>query len=98
MSDVGCKVKLTCSGTAQNAHPVRTVAQFLYEDGWARVHDRTKRDQVVSTPDGELSMAHWIACDHPACTRAKPRFVLVERLYPALDYARSHGQPELRLR
>jgi hypothetical protein len=84
---------LTCSGTAQNAHPVRTVASFRCEDGWARVHDRQKRDQIAWRPDGGLSMSHWIECDHPGCTRAEGRFIPAERLYPALDYARSHGQP-----
>jgi hypothetical protein len=91
-------IKLTCRGTAKISHPVRTVAQFRYDDGWARVHDRVKRDEVVQEPDGELSMNHLIACDHPACTRAESRLIPSGRLYPALDYARDHGNTELPLR
>lgn len=91
-------VKVRCQGTAERGHPVHTVAQFRYDDGWGRVHDRVKRDRVVLEADGEMSMHHLIACDHPACTRADARYIPSGRLYPALDYARSHGQQELRLR
>lgn len=91
-------VKLTCQGTAQMSHPVRTVAQFRYDDGWARVHDRVKRDKVMLEADGEMSMHHLIACDHPACNRANARYIPSGRLYPTLDYARSHGSSEVPLR
>lgn len=92
-------VKLTCQGTAEVPHPVRTVAQFRYDDdGWVRVHDREKRDQIAWTPDGDMSMLHRIACGHPGCRRAEARLMPAERLYPALDYAREHGKPELPLR
>lgn len=98
MANARYEVKLTCSGTAGNPHSPRTVAQFRYEDGWGRIHDRKKRDQIVWEPDGELRSVHMIECDHPGCTRAQPRPVSSERLYPSLDYARSHGQAEVRLR
>lgn len=91
-------IKLTCQGTATSSHPVRTVAQFRYDEGWARVYDQVKRDKVVWETDGEMSMAHLIACSFPGCNRADPRYILSDRLYPALDYARNHGSTEIPLR
>lgn len=91
-------VKLKCQGTARNAHPVRTVAQFRYDDGWGRVHDREKRDQIVWEPDGDMHTVYTIACDLPECDRFKPRSIPSERLHPLLDYNRAHGNTELLLR
>lgn len=95
-------VKLTCQGTARNAHPVRTVAQFRHDmveyGGWVRVHDRKKRDQIVWEPDGEMRMVYIIECDLPGCDRSKPRAIPGERLYQLLDYNRVRGNERLPLR
>ncbi len=86
-------VKVLCHGTGRDHHKPRTVAQFRYDDGWGRAYPRGNKGprDVVVAEDGELSMYHRIACDHPACRRAKPRYVPSGRLHPALDYARDHG-------
>jgi hypothetical protein len=91
-------VKLRCKGTTQRPHAPHTLAQFKHDDGWARVHNRGNRDVLVQESDGELVMYHLIACDHPSCIRAKPRYVPGGRLYPTLDYARDHDDSEITLR
>ncbi len=90
-------VKLTCRGTAQYVHPVRTVAQFRWDDGWGRVHNREKRDSVVLLPDGELSMVHHLWCSDPRCQRSQGGTIPTELLYSLLDYAREHGGTEVPL-
>lgn len=88
-------VKLTCQGTAEVPHLVRTVAQFRYDDGgWVRIFDRQKANQVIWEPSGEMRMRHIIECDK--CRRRSR--ATSERLYPTLDQAREHGRTELLLR
>lgn len=80
-------VKLTCRGNSRYGHALCTVAQFRFDDGWARVHDTRKQDLVLQGPTGEMRVAHRLACE-----RCKRNFhVPTERLYSLLDYAREHG-------
>lgn len=80
-------VKLTCRGTAKRTHPLRTVAQFRYYDGWARAHDVQKRDALLWEPTGELRLRHKFECDQ--CSRDD--VYTTERLYALLDEAREHA-------
>lgn len=90
-------VNATCRGTARRVHPLRTVAQFRDDDGWARVHprgsDRSHRDPILwmpdGTQDGKITTLHVIHC--LACDRTFPPLT-PERLYPLLDWAREHDK------
>lgn len=84
-------VSITCRGTPQFVHDMRTVAQFRYDGGWARVHDRERLDVLGTDDDGELRMVHRFRCSDPRCQRSRGGTIPTERLYPLLDYAREHG-------
>ncbi|KAF2412521.1 hypothetical protein B1729_14505 [Microbacterium sp. B35-04] len=86
-------VKLTCRGTARYGHSPRTVAQFHYDGGWARVYDKRKQDLILQGPTGEIRRAHRLTCER--C--ARNFHVPTERLYSLLDYAREHSNPHVPL-
>jgi hypothetical protein len=86
-------VKLTCRGTAMRTHPLRTVAQFRYDDGWARTHDVQKRDALLWEPTGDLRLRHKFECAQ--CSRAD--VYTSEWLYALLDQARERGQEHVPL-
>lgn len=72
------------------SHPLRTVAQFRYDDGWARVHNSGERDTLRMEPTGELRARRQVKCDHPRCSRSD--VFRDETLYPLLDWARENGK------
>jgi hypothetical protein len=89
-------VKLTCRGTPQRTHPLRVVAQFRYDGGWARVHNPGERDDLLWEPTGELRLRHHLDCGYPQCT-LRDVYNATGRLYALLDWARDHGKDEVPL-
>ena len=88
-------VNLTCRGTAMHTHKLRTVAQFRYDDAWARVHTDSRQDDLIWEPTGELRIRHRISCD--LCRpRRQDEQLRPETLYP-LDWARENGKDEVPL-
>ncbi|MDH6236230.1 hypothetical protein [Cryobacterium sp. CG_9.6] len=87
-------VKLSCRGTAMRTHPLRTVAEFRYEDGWARVRSEGQLD-TVQEPTGDVRLRHRFECGHGRCTRDD--VYTAEQLYPLLDEARKWGNAEVPL-
>ena len=83
--------KLICVGVGAYHHEPRTVAQFRYDDGWARVHNEGPMDPILWLPTNEITMGHQLKCD--LCTRDD--YYRAERLYPELDKARAEGRTEI---
>lgn len=80
-------VRVTCRGTAHRGHSLRAVAQFRYDEGWARVHHQGERDLIRMEPSGDLSQRYRFEC--PRCSRVE--VFKADKLYPLLDWAREHG-------
>ncbi|MDZ8200634.1 hypothetical protein RZO50_03865 [Microbacterium sp. SSW1-59] len=83
------RVKVLCHGAGNYQHKPRTVAQFRYDEGWARVHNEGPMDPLVWLPTGDVSQRHALICDR--CTRTD--YYTPERLYPLLDELRSGDRP-----
>lgn len=82
---------LICEGVGRYKHAARTVAQFRYDDGWARIHNEGPLDPILWLPTGEITQGHQLKCD--LCTRDD--YYRAERLYPVLDKARTEGKTEI---
>lgn len=83
-------VKVICEGAGSYTHKPRTVAQFRYDDGWARVHNEGKPDPLLMDPAGEsfeVITRHALDCDR--CSH--DGYFTPDRLYPLLDAARTRG-------
>lgn len=83
--------KLICEGVGNYEHDARTVAQFRYDDGWARIHNEGPIDPILWLPTGEITRGHQLSCDR--CTRDD--YYRAERLYTVLDKARAEGKTEI---
>ena len=83
--------KLICEGVGRYAHDARTVAQFRFDDGWARVHNEGPMDPILWLPTGEITQGHQLSCDR--CTRND--YYQAARLYPELDKALAEGRAEI---
>jgi hypothetical protein len=93
-------VSITCEGTAERAHPVRTAAQFhdKYATSWELTPnfgpepygpERKILSVPGADPGDETRMRVVVSCPDPACAVRQP--VRWENLHAALDSARSVG-------
>lgn len=84
-------VKLTCEGVGGYTHKERTVAQFRYDDGWARTHNEGALDPILWEPTGEMRANHSVKCDR--CPRDD--YYRDDQLYPVLDKERAEGRTKV---
>jgi hypothetical protein len=96
-------VNITCDGSAERAHRVRTAAQYhdLYATSWELTanfgsgygSERKVLRVPGADPGDDTRMRVVISCPDPKCTVRQP--VRWEKLHAMLDEARESGNPSI---